>query len=166
MAPEIRIVDATRAHALELAPRVRQEDADEVKASGGYEPLQALEGAMAVSVLSMSLLIDGQVAAMFGVAPSAEHGPGVGYPWLLSSAAVKHHQKAFFKLSGPAVEQLLAIFPTLVQYVDARYVAALRWLKRLGFELRPPIIFGVESRPFVPVILRRSACVSPSQSPP
>jgi hypothetical protein len=165
VAPDIRIVDATRAHALELAPKVRQEDAAEVKASGGYEPLQALELALDASVLSMTLLIDGKVAAMFGVA-KATHEVGVGYPWLLSSAAVKHHQKAFFKLSGPAVEQLLAIFPTLVQYVDARYVAALRWLKRLGFELQPPIIFGVEKRPFVPVVLRRSACVSPSQSPP
>lgn len=155
MAPDVSIVEATPEHALDLAPRIRPEDAAEVMASGGYSPIQALEMSMSISLISLTLLIDGKPAAMFGLAKS-KLDEGVGFPWLLTTDLIAKHQKTFFGMCAPALAEMLEVFPTLVQLVDQRYAAALRWLERLGFERQAVVLFGQELRPFVPVILRRS----------
>lgn len=154
MGPDLQILEATREHALELAGRMRAEDAAEVLASGGYSPIEALEAAMAHSTISGTLLIRGEVAAMFGLSAMPDD-PSVGVPWLLTGEPVQRSPKAFFKACRPVLDLMLEHFPVLYQQVDSRYGAAKRWLKRLGFEIQPAAPFGVAGLPFHPVFLRR-----------
>lgn len=154
VAPDIRIVDATLEHALELAGNVRPADAAEVMASHGFSSKDALLVSMSVSLISKTLLVDGKVAAVFGLAP-LEADPRVGQPWLLTSEIITRMPGEFFRLSRLVISEFLAVFPILKQQVDARYGAALRWLERLGFVLGEPAPFGPAGLPFVPATLTR-----------
>lgn len=146
MKSDATIRRATEADAVELAPRMREDDAREVMASSGRAPLDALHESLRVSLWSWSLVIEGRVVAIWGVA-SGDSGE-VGYPWLLTSDLVERHKREFLELSPVVVRVLLRTFPVLVNYVDARYRRAIRWLERLGAHLDEPVPFGLAGLPF------------------
>lgn len=66
-----------------LAPRLREEDVAEVRAANGFTPLTALTMGWLHSSPCLSIVHDGLVIGMFGVAPSDD--PLVGHVWLLAS---------------------------------------------------------------------------------
>lgn len=148
---DVHVLEATLAHAVELAPRLRAADAAEVRASGGYAPLEALEVALASSAVAGTLLIDGQVAAMFG-ACAVSGTRNLGVAWALTGQMVDRHRREFMRVSREQLHQLLRIWPFLVNRVDARYEPALRWARWLGASVGPPVPFGVEKRPFHTVL--------------
>lgn len=160
MARSVRILKATVAHAEALAPLMRPEDAAEVWASGGYPPLDVLLEALNFSDVAYTLFLDGEVAAMWGVGPAMKPtllaGRWLGVPWLLTGRAVTKHPGAFLRACRACLPLLLQRYPVLVQWVDARYVAAVRWVRWLGFEVGEPVPFGVSGLPFHPVRIRRS----------
>ena len=43
-----------------------------------------------------------------------------------------------------------ALFPYLFNFVDARNMKSIRWLKHLGYAVGPPVPFGVAGLPFHP----------------
>lgn len=139
-----------------LAPLLRAEDLAELRA-GGREPLPALEESLASSEVAFAVELGGQLAALGGVVRAREAllGP-VAYdvPWLLTSAAVARHPAAFWRASVRVLALLRQEFPVLLQYVDARYLAALRWVARLGAEVQPARPWGVNGELFHPVIWR------------
>ncbi len=49
----------------------------------------------------------------------------------------------FIKECRRRIPQMLELFPHLVNYVDARHVISVRWLKRMGFHFDPdPVPYG------------------------
>lgn len=160
MAPDVQVLPATRAHAEALAPLMRAEDAAEVLASAGHTPLQALLDALDDSAEAWAVLFDGEVAALFGVCPapvvstSILGTPLVGVPWALTGRAVDSHPRTFWRLSRPWLAHFARRYPVLVQAVDARYAASLRWLARLGFDVQPAAPHGAAGLPFHPVYYR------------
>lgn len=154
---------ATEAHARALAPLMRPEDAAEVKASGGYEPLAALLDAVSMSERPLALLFDGEVAAIWGVvplpAPTFLGESRTAVVWLLTGAAVERHPLAFLKLCRPALRMLLDRYPTLINAIDERYTVAVRWAKWLGFDVWPALPFGVDGLPFHFITISRSPYV-------
>ncbi len=162
MAPDVRMRWPTEADVAELAANMRPSDAEEVLASGGFTPLEAVEVSVRGSSHAATLLIDGRVACIFGVAPltggepeTALGRPLVGSVWLLSTGVVDAYPKVFLSLSKRVLPQLLDIYPCLFQAVDARYTRALQWLERIGFEIQDPLPYGHAGLPFHPVMLRR-----------
>jgi hypothetical protein len=155
MSGQVTIVPATRAHAEQLAPLMRPADAAEVKASGGYEPLDALLDAMSWSAEAYAGFIDGELACLFGVVPGT-FLTGEAVPWLLTSGVVQRNPRAFLRASRGVIAGWLEQYPVLVQQVDARYDAALRWAARVGFEVEPPAPFGVGGEPFCRISMRRT----------
>lgn len=160
MATDVEILPATLEHAWLLAGTLRPEDAAEIRASGGYEPFAGLKESLVHSDFARTAVFNGQVAAMWGVGPSAQgtalvRSP-IGIPWLLTGKAVNRHPKTFFRLCPPAITGLLQLYPVLVNAIDARYTAALRWAARLGFEVRPAEPFGVAGLPFHRIWMRRT----------
>lgn len=126
-----------------IAERMRQADRDEVLASGGFSPEAALERALGISEIARTVFVDGEPLAMFGVVALA---PAI--PWVLTTTAVDRYQFTFWKASKAILLELREAYPIMVQMVDARYAAALRWAKCLGFvvgELEP---FGRAGLPF------------------
>lgn len=147
----VSIALATQAHAEALAPNLRPEDTAEVLASGGFTPLEALTASLAASDEAFALLFDGEVVALWGVAPirAGILGPPVaGAVWLLGSPALSKHRRHWLRLCRPAVAGILERWGVLVNAIDARYGAALRWARWLGFTVDDPAPGGVGGEMF------------------
>lgn len=156
MGADVRLEPVTADHVEELAPKVRAADAAEVLASGGYSPREALEESVAASDHAFALVVAGEVLAIWGVVGWGHPGapPAGGIVWAITGAAVEQHRRIFWRQSRVAVSVLLRHYPMLFNYVDARYTAALRWVRRLGFEVQEARPFGVSGLPFHPIVLR------------
>jgi hypothetical protein len=132
---------ATLDHARAMAPRLRAADAAEIWATAGMTALDHLEYAIVVSVSALAWIVEGEVACLFGVAAPAVLG-AVGHPWLLSTAVVVRHPMPFLRRYRPYLEHLLALYPVLMNYIDARYAMAVRWVRWMGFTVAEAVPFG------------------------
>lgn len=147
-----RISKATISDAEELAPRMREADALEVRRSAGFAPLEAIVRSMLASGdRAHTLWLDGQVAAMFGLS-RPETLKSVGIPWLLTSDLVERAPVSLMRLGLATVAEWSRDCDALVQFVDEEYTAARRFLARLGFTIHPPVRFGPEGAMFCPAV--------------
>lgn len=155
---------ATREDVDLLAPLMRPADVAEVEACG-LSPIEALARSLEVSQEAWALDLGGEVAALFGVEPGPRESligePDFHVVWALTGRAVDGHKKEFLLASRDAIAAFLARYPVLVNFIDARYEASLRWAVRIGGELRPAVAFGQAGEPFHPVIFRRDAWAQP-----
>jgi hypothetical protein len=84
-------------------------------------------------------LASGEVAALFGVAPSPE--ARLGSVWMLGSDALFSIRLTFLRHSRRWVETLFRDYTLLGNFVDERNTVHVQWLKWLGFRFlrRAPI---------------------------
>jgi len=136
--------------ALELAPKIRKGDRQEIMASNGATPLEALvipfteEGKIYSIIGSKS---EG-VIGMFGSVPSKEKGYGV--VWLLSSENLFKHTKQFIKECPKWINEMSNGYEYVYNFVDERNWKSLKWLQFLGFEPKTKIgDFGIGKMPFL-----------------
>ncbi len=156
MRNELHAARATDAHALDMAPRLRAADREEVAASSGRSPLEALRYSLAASSHAVSALDPvGRVVCMFGVGVVDLMG-GVGAPWLLGSDLMADHRREFARRSRAYLPLMLAHYPNLENAVDARHVEAIRWLEWLGFTIGDPKPIGRSGAMFRPFEMRSS----------
>jgi len=151
------VVLATLRHAEDLAPRMRKADIDEVRASSGETPLEALIQSIAMSPMSWAWKVDGRVIAIFGVAPHP-NSPAVGIPWLLGCPEVEQQKIHFLRQCRGYLKQMLDAFPVLTNYVDCRHTASIQWLSWCGFalcEVEP--FYGAQRLPFIRFAMARGA---------
>jgi hypothetical protein len=138
---------ATACDARDLAPRLRAADVLEIEAGSGRTPIDVLACSIARSLWSEALLIDGRVEALGGLgAMSILLGPGV--PWLMGSDALTASPRWFLRQSRRQVERMSRQYGRLVNWVDARNAASIRYLGHLGFVLDPPAPWGAAGLPF------------------
>lgn len=136
---------------------MRQADVDEVRASDAMEPLQALRMSLDNSEGAATFLVDGRVAAIFGVvALRADFlgEPLAGQVWMLTSTEVDRHPILFAKTSKIVVRMLAERYGLLLNSVDARYGAALKWAAWVGFTVFKPEPLGVNGELFCPIEMR------------
>ena len=136
--------------ALELAPKIRKGDRQEIMASNGVSPLEALvtpftqEG----KIYSIIGTTSEGVIGMFGSVPSLEKGFGV--VWLLSSETLFKHTKQFIKECPKWVDEMSEGYEYVYNFVDERNWKSLKWLQFLGFEPKNKIgDFGIGKMPFL-----------------
>ncbi|MDC1295541.1 hypothetical protein N8077_04330 [Myxococcota bacterium] len=146
----ITVTTASPEDARSLAPRLRDIDLQELAASSGSSPLDILLHGAEFSTLGMSVRVDGQVEAMFGVVPYPED-ENAGIVWLLAS-------DEFFAV-GPVrllrqsriwLERMHRHFPILFNLTLTSNEAAINYLAYLGFNftvLHP--FYGITERPFL-----------------
>lgn len=132
----ITMLPATEDDARELAPLLRAEDRAEVLALG-LEPVDGLLQSVAAACEAWTWRDDGRIICMAGVAPLSLIG-STGIPWLLGSPLVAAHRRTFMVETSRRVAHWLTLFPVLRNVVDARYEAAIRWLRWLGFTVGEP----------------------------
>ena len=137
--------------ALELAPKMRIGDRQEIKASDGSSPLESLvlpftqEGSKIYTIVGSKL--EG-VIGMFGSSPVKEEGYGI--VWLLSSEDLFKHIKQFIKECPKWVSEMSEDYEHVYNFVDERNWKSLKWLQFLGFEPKRKIgDFGVGKIPFI-----------------
>jgi hypothetical protein len=129
-----------------LAPRLRDADINEVKASMDWNPEQALIYGFYESSVCMSAVRNNKPFVMFGV---VEVEPEVGAIWLLGSSMIETSWVFFLRKSKLWLDVLHKDYPLLFNYVDQRNEVHIRYLKWLGFtfiNLHPQ--FGAGKLPF------------------
>ena len=154
MEKENYVRPAILADALQLAPKMRIADREEIRASNGSSPLEALvipftykEGR---SYTIIGTAKEG-VIGMFGVAPTKD--PEYGIAWLLSSENLFKHTKQFIKECPYWVSQMSEGYTYIYNWVDRRNWKSLKWLQFLGFEAKEEIKqYGVGKLPFLLMI--------------
>ena len=143
--PRYEVVAAEHRHAAILAATLRAADAAEVAASG-VTPQRAVWRSYRRSTYAKTVLVDGEVAAMWGLCGNPFSR--IGYPWLLTSPAAERAQTAFLRVGRAEVAFMLSLCPELRGYVDASYAKALRLLEAFGFDLSEEFPFGPNRLPF------------------
>ncbi len=135
----IQILPATDAHADYLRENLRAGDGLEITCLG-VTPAEALRASLAGSIFAHTGLLDGRVAAMWGVGGSPLGG--VGEPWLLTTAEVERIPVQMVRVARREVGAMLGLFPVLQNYVAAEYRQACRFLEVVGFSLGPVFPFA------------------------
>ena len=154
MEKENYVRPAILADAIQLAPKMRIADREEIRASNGSSPLEALvipftykEGR---SYTIIGTAKEG-VIGMFGVAPTKD--PEYGIAWLLSSEDLFKHTKQFIKECPYWVSQMSEGYTYIYNWVDRRNWKSLKWLQFLGFEAKEEMKqYGVGKLPFLLMI--------------
>lgn len=147
------ITPATMAHVAQMLPHVRQADRDEVLASAGQSVEALLGTCVERSEMAWAGLVDDRVACIFGVVGASVLSE-TGYPWMLGTDLIDDHAKAFLRRNKAMVGVMLARYPHLTNYVDARNAKAIGWLRWLGFTIRPAVPYGAAQLPFHPFDMR------------
>lgn len=150
MPVEVRFAVETDADDIE--PRLRADDRAELVAASGPDVLGQLREAVELSRGRLGHMAfvaehDGEIVALFGFVPVSALS-GTAHPWMVGTAGLARVPGMLNKLSRAYCSAVLAEYPLLVNYVDARNRTSIAWLKRLGFEIGDPTPFGVEGLPF------------------
>lgn len=134
------VLAATDDDVHQLAPRLRAEDRAEVLALG-VDPVDGLLQSIAGAREAWTYRADRQIICMAGITPLSLIGR-IGVPWLLGSELVLQHRRTFMTETRRMVAHWLTHFDVLRNVVDARYEAAIRWLRWLGFVIGEPFPLG------------------------
>jgi hypothetical protein len=143
------IVNAIPCHIPFIAGNIREADKDELWASACLSPESALWKSLGSSAVAWTGLYDSIPVCMFGVASGSDLA-GVGIPWMIGTNDLDRLAFAFLRRNKSKVQEMLDIFPRLMNYVDERNVRAIRWLAWLGFKIGEPVPYGPYQMPFRP----------------
>lgn len=147
---EIKVVHATKEHAIQMGRIMRRKDREEIMASGNLEPEKGVRASINAAIEAYALYIDGDLCAVYGVSKLPD---GWVIPWALTSDHVFNHQHAFYKESKRVVAELREKYRYMIQMVHWKYAESLSWLERLGFNVEPPIKWGARDELFCRVTL-------------
>jgi hypothetical protein len=144
-----QIVPATLEHVEELCNRVRGADLIEMEAALLMDTKTALLMSYCLSTECYAWMCNGQVAAVFGVAPDAD-AEGVGCPWMIGSELVAKENKWFLRNSRRVINDFNKRFPLLENYVHPDNSLSIRWLEWCGFKFCEPEPYGAKGELFIP----------------
>lgn len=148
---EYSVVPATEELYEDLAPRLSQEDRDEIWAALHEVPERALKVGLLASRQPICGLIDGVPHMAAGIAyPSFLGDIYKGIPWMMGSEELRNrkHMLALLRPSKVYIQEQKRDYAYLENYVDARHVLAVKWLEWLGFNMEEPEPFGIDRLPF------------------
>jgi len=132
-----------------LAEHLRKADRKELAASVGREKTvrQVLEDAVRASArLWVFAEADGTPLAVFGAAPL----PQGASPWMLGTDRAANHPRTLVAWGRKYARRMLDEYGRLLNFVDARNTTSVRWLRRIGFRIHPPVPYGPEGVMFHP----------------
>jgi hypothetical protein len=140
----IRLVPAEEAHIPPIAKGMREIDREEA-AAFGKSPTQALLLGLKGSVDCYTAMLDGEPVAMLGLVPKNVL-EGEGCPWMLGTEAIYNNPRGTLVLSRKMIERWGDSSRTLANLIAKKNARAIRYLRRLGFEIGddPQMIGGLE----------------------
>ena len=139
--------------AARLFANLRASDLAECRAYGDPDIAASIASCVDCSVLCWTGLVDGELAAILGVAP-INMLAGIGSPWMLGTPVLDRHQRILVRMTPEYISRMLKAFPHLVNYVHAKNTTSVRWLRRLGFTLHEAVPYGPLGEPFHPFEMR------------
>lgn len=140
---------ATREDLEYVVPRLRGEDVEECRAMYGVDPASFFSAAGLSRDTYCIYNREGTPVALAGVAQSRDY-PAVAQIWMVATPKLEDHQIEFLKYSKRFIEEVVAPYDMVYNYVDARNAVHLKWLQWCGFTFinRLPK-WGVEQREFL-----------------
>ena len=133
-----------------LAPRLRQEDKQEILAGSGLLPYEALHIGFKNAVIVFTIFNPkNKPVGIFGV---DDLGNGVGGIWLLATKDLAKIQIAFLKECREVIKFLNTKYKILWNFVDCRNQLHIKWLKWCGFKFIRKLNRGVLQKPFYEII--------------
>ena len=138
--PPLYLRDAMPGDTWLMLPNVRQADIDELKALG-VTPEQCLRLGLQLSERATTIFLYGEPAGVVGVIDYGQYK----LPWAVFTTAIDRHPIPFLR---GARAWMRGVDGFLLNYVDARNAATIRWLHWLGFVIEKPMPYGVNAEPF------------------
>ena len=133
-----------------LAPRLRQEDKQEILAGSGLTPYEALHIGFKNAVIVFTIFNPkNKPVGIFGV---DDVGNGIGAIWLLATKDLAKIQIAFLKECREVIKFLNTKYKILWNFVDCRNQLHIKWLKWCGFKFIRRLNRGVLQKPFYEII--------------
>lgn len=139
--------------AARLFAHLRASDLAECQAYGREDIAAGIEASVRRSILCWTGLVDGELAAIIGVAP-VDMLSGIGSPWMLGTPVLDRHSRILVRRTPEYISRMLKAFPHLVNFVHAKNTTSVRWLRRLGFTLHEAVPYGPLGEPFHPFEMR------------
>jgi hypothetical protein len=132
-----------------FAEHMRESDKEELRAASGPCLLATLRLAVLASAgLCAVAEENGVPVALFGFAPWGLLSDTAS-PWLVGTDRLFKLGRPLNRMAKAYCARATLEFPVLVNYVDVRNTASVRWLRGLGFKMDEPAPFGIEGRPFM-----------------
>ena len=133
-----------------LAPRLRQEDKQEILAGSGLLPYEALYIGFKNAVIVFTIFNPkNKPVGIFGV---DDVGNGIGAIWLLATKDLAKIQIAFLKECREVIKFLNTKYKILWNFVDCRNQLHIKWLRWCGFKFIRKLNRGVLQKPFYEII--------------
>ena len=127
------IIETTQEHVDYVAARMRKADIDEIWASSLQTPKEALQLAFDDNTYMQTGIVKGEPVCIWGVSMGSLIGP-VGHPWMLGTEALEGPAGiAFLRRCRKPLKTMRHGYGTLLNYVDARNIKAIKWLRFMGF---------------------------------
>ena len=137
----VRIEPARADHVPVLVDAIRSVARDQIAAVEGIGPAEVLYRNLVASDRAWTGWIDGDIAAMWGVAPLALLSD-TGAPWMIGGHGIDCHPVAFARQSRAVISEMQRGYEMLRGYVRASHERALAWARWLGFVVLDPIEAG------------------------
>ncbi len=134
----------------ELVANMRELDRAELRATSPAPLYAQLEQSLRWSISpGAAFSPKGELLCLFGAAPVRVLGD-TAVPWLIGTNALARYARALKEGASGYLGAIQQQYPRLWNYVDARNLPSIRWLKRMGFAIEAPEPFGHEGLPFHP----------------
>lgn len=142
-----------------LAANLRECDLREIRAANGplVDPLFTLKGSVLASDEAFVGLVDGVPFCVFGVYRNPRQ-PWMGIVWMLGTKDFSRRSvmRQISMLSSYYIEGWLQEYDVLMNFVAVENDVAVKWLRRVGFEIGDPVVHGVDKSLFYPFCITRS----------
>lgn len=138
------VVNSEPWHIEPIAARIRQSDLNEVWAVGLVLARPALELSLRTSEVKRTWMVDGKPEAMAGITRQGDNG----LVWLLATDVAEVYPHQFLRASRRELNAVRDNYDRIHNFVDARNVKSIRWIKWLGFDVTPAMPFGRLGKPF------------------
>ena len=126
---------------------MKEADVKEVWASSRKTPFEALQESVMVSRDAKAGLINEKTVCIFGIGSVYLLG-NTGIPWALTSVIEKRYIYLFMKVSKVYIDYWKEQYSLLTNVVDSRNIEAIKFIRWLGFDIKPAVPFGPDKVPF------------------
>lgn len=145
------LVPAKTEWVLQVADNLRIDDLRELEAvhGAGVDPRAILTRLFEASApeCMIALTMDGDPVAAFGAVPLSL-AQSKAAPWMLGTDGLRGYNKDIVSAGRATVLGWGCLYEDLENFVDARSIRSVAWLKRIGFTLHEPKPFGAMQLPF------------------
>lgn len=128
-----------------MAAIARPEDVLEFECVRGWSVQREVRYAVELSRFCRAFYCNGKLVALYG---DIRVNDEIGCPWLISSHYLPRYARHFLAACRLHVSDMRREYQALLNYTDARYESALRWMRWLGFEQHHAEPYGINGEPF------------------